>query len=443
MPQIELIRPLELSPTGGSELTIENRGSATVYYGRSSTVGPTNNIGTLKENEKLVLTKGFVWVVAESTNEELGSSRKQLPVILDLREKEIEPAGGGGITVKEVEKIVKELAIGGGVKLGKPFEPEGTFKAKHAYEPSSEHDAIVYLSLEQEDEWKVSVDGVEVQHEKSELNSANVVPVITVLVPAGSSWSVDSTVGEGTIPRVVYQFIELTTGTLVPIGQYITGPEKAPNESFTPSTLNATIVTVVLEFFDLTSSFEMSVNVNGESAATFEPASNIPPNGMAVTVLCAPGDVISLTMAEEESEVQKYTCYYRELASATLPSQSVSLIGPIPVAFNSPGIQTTGFPVLNLSAGQMVTSFGVTADVRWNAELSLRIPDSSGVVCINGGTVEPQSTPENADALTISSVTDGWTMAKGATPVVLFDSRGEVLTEGSGKLYIMVWDSKL
>jgi hypothetical protein len=75
MPQIELIRPLELGPTGTSELTITNQGSHNVYYGRTATVSVSNKIGTLNVGESLVLTSGSVWVVAEQT-----------PVILDLRE---------------------------------------------------------------------------------------------------------------------------------------------------------------------------------------------------------------------------------------------------------------------------------------------------------------------------------------------------------------------
>ncbi len=320
MPSIELIRPLELSPTGGSELTIENRGSATVYYGRTSTVGPSNNIGTLKENEKLVLTKGFVWVVAESTNEELGPERKQLPVILDLREKEIEPAGGGGITVKEVEKIVKELAIGGGVKLGKPFEPEVAFKSKTAYEASAEHDTVVYLTVEKEDEWKFSVDGVEVQRDKEELGPSGALsPVVTLLVPAGARWEANNGVGTETLTKVVYQFIELTTGTLVPISAYKTGEEKLPGEPFTPSTLNATMVTVVVRFERGPGVTE--VLVNGEPAGLIEVAEVFSSTAAALTVLCQAADVITLNVGEE-TLVQDYVCYYRELASVTLPSQS-------------------------------------------------------------------------------------------------------------------------
>ncbi|HXJ92612.1 MAG TPA: hypothetical protein VMT20_06985 [Terriglobia bacterium] len=90
MPTIEVIRPLRLSPTGGTELTIVNRTTTNVYYGLTPTVNKVNKIGTLNLNESLTLTKGFVWVVAESTSEQLGGKRFQQPAILDLHEEEIE-----------------------------------------------------------------------------------------------------------------------------------------------------------------------------------------------------------------------------------------------------------------------------------------------------------------------------------------------------------------
>jgi hypothetical protein len=75
MPQVELIRPLKVGPTGGSELTITNLGSHNAYYGTSPTVSSTNKTGNLAPNESLTLTTGTVWLVAETT-----------PVILNLRE---------------------------------------------------------------------------------------------------------------------------------------------------------------------------------------------------------------------------------------------------------------------------------------------------------------------------------------------------------------------
>jgi hypothetical protein len=81
VPSIELIRPLELSPTGGNELTIVNRGSHAAYYGQTSTVSATNKTGTLNVGESLTLTSGVVWFVAEKT-----------PVILETRESPIVPA---------------------------------------------------------------------------------------------------------------------------------------------------------------------------------------------------------------------------------------------------------------------------------------------------------------------------------------------------------------
>jgi hypothetical protein len=75
MPQVELIRPIEVGPTGGSELTISNLGSQNAFYGTSATVSSTNKTGTLSVGESLTLAKGTVWLVAETT-----------PVILNLRE---------------------------------------------------------------------------------------------------------------------------------------------------------------------------------------------------------------------------------------------------------------------------------------------------------------------------------------------------------------------
>jgi hypothetical protein len=75
MPQVELVRPIEVGPTGGSELTVTNLGSQNAFYGTSATVSSTNKTGTLAIGESLTLTKGAVWLVAEKT-----------PVILNLRE---------------------------------------------------------------------------------------------------------------------------------------------------------------------------------------------------------------------------------------------------------------------------------------------------------------------------------------------------------------------
>jgi hypothetical protein len=93
VPQIELIRPLKLNPTGGSELVVVNRGSNNVYYGESAVVSSTNKIGTLNVGESLTLKKGFVWVVAERT-----------PVILDLEEYELAgPTTSGGAEEASIE----------------------------------------------------------------------------------------------------------------------------------------------------------------------------------------------------------------------------------------------------------------------------------------------------------------------------------------------------
>ncbi len=80
MPQIEVIRPLRLNPTGGTELVAGNRGSNNVFYGLTSLVSAENKIGTLLPGEALYLTKGFVWVIGEK----VAGAKLQQPAIMDL-----------------------------------------------------------------------------------------------------------------------------------------------------------------------------------------------------------------------------------------------------------------------------------------------------------------------------------------------------------------------
>ncbi len=83
MPQIEVIRPLKLQPTGGQELVAANRGSNTIFYGRTSLVSATDKIGELHPGEAITIRYGFfVWVV----NEQAVSGVLQQPAIVDLRE---------------------------------------------------------------------------------------------------------------------------------------------------------------------------------------------------------------------------------------------------------------------------------------------------------------------------------------------------------------------
>src|SRR5450631_4418052 len=98
MPQIELVRPTLLTPTAGSELTIANRGGGGVFYGQNPTVSSTNNTGAINSGETLTITSGYVWVTAEENPIKTGKQKSapQIPVILDLREKEIAAAGSGG-----------------------------------------------------------------------------------------------------------------------------------------------------------------------------------------------------------------------------------------------------------------------------------------------------------------------------------------------------------
>ncbi len=84
MPQIEVIRPLKLQPTGGQELIASNRGSNTVFYGPTSLVSATNKTGSLLPGEALFILYGFfVWVVNEPTP----TGVLQQPAIMDLRER--------------------------------------------------------------------------------------------------------------------------------------------------------------------------------------------------------------------------------------------------------------------------------------------------------------------------------------------------------------------
>ncbi len=96
MPQIEVIRPLKLQPTGGEELTVANRGSNTIFYGRTSLVSATNNIGELHPGEAITIGYGFfVWVVNKPAVEGV----LQQPAIVDLRESGIrisEETGASG-----------------------------------------------------------------------------------------------------------------------------------------------------------------------------------------------------------------------------------------------------------------------------------------------------------------------------------------------------------
>ncbi len=104
MPQIELIRPLRLSPAGGSELTIVNRGTGTVFYGQEPTVSSTNKTGSIAEAASLTLKSGYVWVVAEKS----AAGEKQQSVILDLREKQIAASGGTGESYAAGEGLAEE-----------------------------------------------------------------------------------------------------------------------------------------------------------------------------------------------------------------------------------------------------------------------------------------------------------------------------------------------
>ena len=121
MPQVEVIRPLKLSPTGGQLLTIENRGSGNLYYGRDANVSVSNRVGTLVEGETLTLTRGFVWVV----NEPAEGQTVQKPVIVDLRE------------VASSESVVA------GVVLNSPYGA-GTSSGNLAIDHGSATNGVVY-----------------------------------------------------------------------------------------------------------------------------------------------------------------------------------------------------------------------------------------------------------------------------------------------------------
>jgi hypothetical protein len=75
MPQVDSIRPLEVSPLGGTEtLTVVNRGSESVFYGEDAQVSATKKTGTLASGENLSITRQ-TWFIA-----------KARPSILDVRQ---------------------------------------------------------------------------------------------------------------------------------------------------------------------------------------------------------------------------------------------------------------------------------------------------------------------------------------------------------------------
>ncbi len=113
------------------------------------------------------------------------------------------------------------------------------------------------------------------------------------------------------------------------------------------------------------------------------------------------------------------------------------VVGPIPVTYQSANIETTGFPVLDVKAGDIIMGFGMTADTPWTntPSMELHVTDSSGLQCVNGGSVTPSSSPSDADAATISEVFDGWTLILQDTQLVIFDPSGPELA-GAGDLYI-------
>jgi hypothetical protein len=89
MAQVELVRPLEVSAPGTSELKISNRGSNSIYYGDNAQVSSTNKTGTLGVGESLTITRSTVWLKAEA-----------VPAIVDFEEKETGGVGSGSISVE-------------------------------------------------------------------------------------------------------------------------------------------------------------------------------------------------------------------------------------------------------------------------------------------------------------------------------------------------------
>lgn len=126
-------------------------------------------------------------------------------------------------------------------------------------------------------------------------------------------------------------------------------------------------------------------------------------------------------------------------------SQTVQVIGPIPVAYDSPNIETTGFPVLDVSAGDIVIGWGANIGTVWGvdddfANASLKVTDSSGITTVNGGTnsfADPNS-PADADAVTLFEVFDGWTLIPNDTQLVLVVTTSDGADAGAADIYIVL-----
>ncbi len=126
-------------------------------------------------------------------------------------------------------------------------------------------------------------------------------------------------------------------------------------------------------------------------------------------------------------------------------SQAMIPYGPIPVAYNSPNIGTTGFPVLDVLAGDIVIGWGNNLITPWDVAQSfahgiVHVTDSSGLSVVNGGDTDFFNTENgDSDAQTLSEVFDGWTLIKNDTQLVLvMNTAGDTPAAGEADLYIVV-----
>lgn len=123
-------------------------------------------------------------------------------------------------------------------------------------------------------------------------------------------------------------------------------------------------------------------------------------------------------------------------------SQTTIVTGPIPIAFNSPGIETTGFPVLDVLAGDIVFGQATKIDTAWDNGQSgrLRVHDNTGVVTGDGAPLGLDQVGEgDAFAWTPTYSADGATLIVQDTQLVVCESSGVPVTAGAGNLWIAIF----
>ncbi len=131
--------------------------------------------------------------------------------------------------------------------------------------------------------------------------------------------------------------------------------------------------------------------------------------------------------------------------TVTSGSGPLRVVGPIPVAFDSANIETTGFPVLDVVAGDIVIGWGLNLVTPWAgdgvviATGSIYVTDSDGTVVVNEGSNDFFNTATgDSDGQNLSEVFDGWTLILNDTQLVLVVIPNEAATAGAADLYIVV-----